>query len=1004
LERDPTREDPDRLDAREMLSRLRRELFGRGDPVSVGRFQLRELLGRGAHGSVYLAHDEQLQRTVAVKLLREESDPSARARLLREAQALARLKHPNVLTIHDVGIEGDRIFVAMEHVEAGTLKDWCAQHPAGTKARFLAVLDLAIATARGLAAAHEAGIVHRDIKPANILVGADGRPRIADFGVARSDTAMADTDARTQRGDRSGAPSDALTRTGMLVGTPAYMAPEQLAGRGDAASDQWSLCATLWEVAYGQRAYDAADLTALIEVVQGPPRPPPASRTEVPGWWRDILTRGLARDPEARWPSVAALAAALERGVVRRRRRIFASVGGALVLAGVATLAMWHLDREERRAQCRQGAEAIGEVWNDEAEAGLRDALLGTGVAYAQTSADRAVPYLHRHAEAWRTRYAELCAQTEVEGARDPGLWAASRGCLMERRGELAALLDVLVAETDANVVRRTVDAVAQLDGVDACADDAALVHRRPLEADDEADAALHRRLWRVRALEATGQYAQGHELARELVEAVVDHPSTRLRVKVGLAASKLAHRVGSLEASRDELGAVFDEALAAGELDLALDAATGLTYLVGRKMADHEVGFVWGRVATGLHAHLGGAEDLALAALQSNYGAVYQSQGRGEEAERAHTRALEIWKATFGDEHPRVAAGHLNRGNAYLLQGRYAEAAEEIQRSLAIEETALGPDHPALVSTHSNLGTVYVSQDRYDDGARECELARTLGERVLGPEHPDLIAPYVCEGNAHYGLGEDEEAERAARRALAIVSAHFDEDHPDAVGTRANLAAALLRQHRFAEAEEIFRECLAITERTRGPEHRKAADVHHNLAAVYQNQERYEDAERELVRAIEIYEKAGLGEHPNTALSHYNLGIARRGRDAHAEAEPAFERVVAITENVDFDSPLLPGALELLAATRLDLGRAGEAVADAERALAIHTKASADPIAIADVRFVLARAMWASPTPDRARARTLAEEARDAYREGGAPHAETLATVEDWLDRHRVD
>jgi Tol biopolymer transport system component len=259
-------------------------LLRRGD--RVGRFEIRECIGAGGMGIVYAAHDTELDRTVAVKVLRPELAVGAEARtlLLAEAQALARLVHPNVITVYEVGTVGDQVFVAMERLRH-TLRTWLA-----TPRSVADIVRVLAAAGRGLAAAHAAHLVHRDVKPENVLIDDDGRVCVSDFGLAIA--AGADDAA--------------------LVGTPAYMAPEQRAGSAaDAAADQYSFCVVLKE-ALGDR--------------------------RVPGWLERALARGLAAEPAARFPSMAALIAELERDR-SPRRRIAAIVAASLVAESVVLLA-----------------------------------------------------------------------------------------------------------------------------------------------------------------------------------------------------------------------------------------------------------------------------------------------------------------------------------------------------------------------------------------------------------------------------------------------------------------------------------------------------------------------------------------------------------------------------------------------------------------------------------------------------------------------------------------
>jgi tRNA A-37 threonylcarbamoyl transferase component Bud32 len=278
----------------------------------VGRYRVLEVVGAGAMGTVYAAHDPDLDRRVALKILRSNArGDQLRARLSREAKAMARLSHPNVITVYDVGTLGAQLFVAMEFVAGGTLREWLTQRPRG----WAEVLSVLVRAGRGLACAHAAGLVHRDFKPDNVLVGDDGRVRVTDFGLAR---ALRDEQPAT---GREGDPLEDLlettiTRTGTLVGTPAYMAPEQLRGEPAAArADTFSFCVTLYEALHGERPYGGATVASLrSETAAGVVRPAP-SGCEVPGRVRDLLLRGLRPHAEARPASLEGLLDALEAAV-----------------------------------------------------------------------------------------------------------------------------------------------------------------------------------------------------------------------------------------------------------------------------------------------------------------------------------------------------------------------------------------------------------------------------------------------------------------------------------------------------------------------------------------------------------------------------------------------------------------------------------------------------------------------------------------------------------------
>jgi serine/threonine protein kinase len=318
----------DDIERRRVVADVEARLFGgEAEPVNVGRFQIVRRVGMGGLGVVYAAFDPELHREVALKLVRADrgrGDEQDRSRMLAEARAMARLAHPNVVTVHEVGVHDGRVFVAMELVDGETLRAWLPEPRGWTET--LAVL---VAAGRGLAAAHAAGLVHRDLKPDNVLVGRDGRVRVTDFGLART------------------AAADVLTTA--LAGTPAYMAPEQHDGLPcTPAADQFSFCVMACEALYGRRPFAGDDPGALAQAKRAGSIAAARTGSVVPPRIEQALRRGLAATPDQRWPSVSDLLDALERDPRRSTRRAvaLAVAAGALAIALVAALLqMWMFAR-----------------------------------------------------------------------------------------------------------------------------------------------------------------------------------------------------------------------------------------------------------------------------------------------------------------------------------------------------------------------------------------------------------------------------------------------------------------------------------------------------------------------------------------------------------------------------------------------------------------------------------------------------------------------------------
>jgi len=318
----------DPLGDRAAEARVEARLFGELPPApQIGRFVVLNKIGSGGLGIVYAAYDPKLDRRVAIKLVHRRQDLDVDTqRVLREAQALARLSHPHVVAVHEVGEHYDRLFIAMELVVGLTLSEW-ARRPHEWRDALQPLLD----AARGLAAAHRAGIVHRDFKPANVMVGHDGRARVLDFGLARGATAAGvPIDPSTSALDMQ------LTQSGMLLGTPAYLAPEQwTCGAVDARADQWAFCVTALEVLWGRRPFDGADSVTLRARVLAGEIDRPHPRTSVPIAIERVLLRGLMVDPALRHASMDELILAIERAAAPPRRPVrWGLLGLGLVIAG----------------------------------------------------------------------------------------------------------------------------------------------------------------------------------------------------------------------------------------------------------------------------------------------------------------------------------------------------------------------------------------------------------------------------------------------------------------------------------------------------------------------------------------------------------------------------------------------------------------------------------------------------------------------------------------------
>jgi predicted Ser/Thr protein kinase len=454
------------------------------EPRNLGRYVLLDRLGAGAMGTVHSAWDRELERRVALKLLHRGHEP---ARFQREAQALAKLKHPNVVTVYDVGRAGGDAFIAMELVDGMSLRRWLGQGPRDT-AEVLRVLE---AAGRGLAAVHAVGLVHRDFKPDNVLVGADGIVRVVDFGLARlfDDETPAPGRPVELEPDEG---SWQITHTGTVMGTPRYMAPEQRAARAaEPRADQYAFCVTAWEALYGEHP-----------VVHDRPFSP--ARGKLGARLRAVLQRGMAQRPSDRWPSMDALLAAMAPDRPGRR---FAAAGAAVVLVAVAVVVALQSGAAERA--CAVEEERLPLAWGDAERAAVRQAFLATGAAGAAAAADSTTLALDRYQDSLRAMAGDACRAARVRGSQSEPVRELRAACVARRGLALGVLVDEL-EHADRKLVGAAGEAARALPPVAECGEVAALTAPTMVPADPSLRApvaAVWNELSALTALELAGRY-----------------------------------------------------------------------------------------------------------------------------------------------------------------------------------------------------------------------------------------------------------------------------------------------------------------------------------------------------------------------------------------------------------------------------------------------------------------------------------------------------------------
>jgi tRNA A-37 threonylcarbamoyl transferase component Bud32/tetratricopeptide (TPR) repeat protein len=731
--------------------------------TTVGRYTILELVGRGGMGEVFAAYDPELDRKIALKFLRgdsERSSASAEVRLLREAKAIAKVSHPHIVAVYDAGTFGARVFVAMEFVEGATLKHWLAERPR-TRAEILAVFEKA---ARGLEAAHAVGLVHRDFKPQNVMVRADGGVRVMDFGLVRQLTGPDDAE-REDDVRAASALSDEhdllLTRTGDLIGTPAYMAPEQLKGeRTDARCDQFSFCVALYGALYGARPFEGETLATLqANVLGGRVRPPPA-QTDVPSWQRRVLLRGLAPDAGTRFPSMSALLdALLDDPGARRRRRLLIAAGA---VAAVGLLVVANRVGSRPRSLCADGPGRLAGIWeaggaDSPRKQAIRDAFARSGKSFA-AELKGTTALLDAYVGRWTAMYRDSCEATRVRGEQPEDVRALRESCLDDRLRDLRALTDVY-AKADQSVVLNATSAADALPSLETCADVPAL-QAQSASVDPGARAridGLRDRLARVEALSGAGQCDAAEAQGRPLLDDLRAARYRPLLAEALFAMGSFADTCGDSDAAIAWCKEAYTNAVAARQDRIAAQAAFLVAYESLNKYQDAKSAADWlddGRA----FAERVGIDD-RMKALQLNVEARYQQQiGAMDEAVTTTRQAYELTRRVYG------------------------------------------PDHRLSVNGLNDVGLVLADAGHLDEALAAYAEARVVTERVLGRDHPEVgvVASNTCE--VLNRLGRHAEAETACARALEIWASTGAAEQFVSFG-RTQLGVALLGLGRSREA-----------------------------------------------------------------------------------------------------------------------------------------------------------------------------------------------------------
>lgn len=709
----------------------------------VGRYSILGRIGEGGMGIVYEAWDPQLDRHVALKVLR--GDRARAEALLAEAQTLAKIvHHPNIVTVFDAGVSGEQAFLAMELCRGQSLQEWLADGPHGVRE----ILDVFVAAGRGLAAAHQAGVIHRDFKLANVLIGKDGAVRVVDFSMARPIDVEDD------------APSSARSAS-TIVGTPAYMAPEQLLGRvGDHRMDQFSFCLCLYGALLGRPPFPGRTFQERRRTVPlglGTAERERLSRArKVPMRVRRAILRGLSVEPDDRFPSMEALLSEL----IERRRWPWA----LSVLALAAGLGLGVLATPDSHPEpCKSPEAALGEAWGSAMRQGLAAAIERTGHPRAAEQLEHAAAGFGRYAEAWQAAYSHACESTYVTRVQSDAAFELRMRCLDRRRTQLELAVMTLAQAADPQQLDARMTLPFRLPALDECGDATALATGMPTDALTQGRIlALVRRIDRASTMREAGLVQEGLALATAAVDEAreLDHPPL-------------------LAQALECLGRLQIDGVAPTTAEATLREAIA----VGTRCHDDQTvarAWPWLLYTLVMQHELVTAESLGFAAevaiertddqtarswLYNAFGALHVERGELERARGELERALAITIQRRGAQDLDVGITRINLGFALLGAGRRSEAADAFRQAQAILATTVGTTHSLNDVVLGGLCRVENERGRHDVALALCSEALDRPEaRPVSPVTTGILQLQLAK--ALHGLGDHDRARQLAHAA----------------------------------------------------------------------------------------------------------------------------------------------------------------------------------------------------------------------------------------------
>jgi tetratricopeptide (TPR) repeat protein len=836
--------------------------------VSRENYEIGGEFARGGGGRLLRARDLRLDRVVAIKEPLALSSHIER-RFFREAVLTARLQHPSIVPVHEIGRwPTGQPFYAMKLVSGRSLRDVIAETT--TMEERVALVPSVLAVADAVAYAHSERVIHRDVKPSNVMVGAFGETQVIDWGLAKE---LRTADDGDEEGERL-AHARVADETHGIRGTPASMAPEQATGQaGDERTDVYGVGALLYQVLAGGPPYagdDPVEVTA--RVVAGPPPPLAERAPRAPLELVAIAERAMARDPAHRYPSAGELADDLRRFLngqlvrshrysvgrriarfVKRNRRVLLAAVASLAVGTGAALVVGQVRASRAAAPCPSAEGELAGAWDGPRKAQIEAAFRATKLPFADDVLRATERSLDAYASSWARMRQEACLATRVRGTQSSELMDLRMACLTSHLDGLRSLTSRF-ATPDNTVVEHSVEATAGLPPLAGCANVAALRAPVSMPADPSVKAKieeLQRRIGDTRAARYASRPTDAVPSARDVVAGARDIGFSPLE------AEALESEGALLEAAGDLQGAAT--ALREAELAAVAGNDTPVEALAWLELA---------RVTT--------------------------ADGLYPEAESAVNQASACLKRDGNDEE-RMGLLRVTEGRLLRERGEFGAALAKAEEGLALRERSLPPDDPAIADALSLIGIIQWDQGNYEAALATNARALAMRERTFGPMHPLVAASLGNAGNILRGKGDAEAGLEAERRVLAIDEAVFGRESTVVAHALSNMSVTLNDMGRSAEALDAIDRALAIRKQLLRPDHTDIAIAYGNRALTLLNLKRWDEAIDAAKMRIQIQEGTNGPDFPPLARPLLVIGEALQGKGEPDRAIPPLERALRL-------------------------------------------------------------------------------------------------------------